>query len=111
MPPSSSTASPNPSNSPCSPDIFIAAARIKDMDMNLTIQPRNAHGWPRHLQPHHGIALELTPSGLTATVELRDIPVPVTHLNATVTLVPVDAEGGAGGIARISDELHGRTTR
>ena len=107
MSPSSSTASPNPSNSPCSPDLFIAAARIKDMDMNLTIQPRNAHGYIVELDGQDisnrttGITLELTPSGLTATVELRDIAVPITHLNATVTLKPTrdDPKQARGAVA------------
>ena len=63
--------------------------------MNLAIQPREGRGYIVELDGQDiskhttGITLELTPNGLTATVELRDIAVvPITHLNATVTLKP-----------------------
>lgn len=62
--------------------------------MNLTIQPREGHGYIVELDGHDiskrttGITLELTPDGLTTIVELCDIAVPITHLNATITLKP-----------------------
>lgn len=63
--------------------------------MNLAIQPREGRGYIVELDGQDiskhttGITLELTPNGLTATVELRNIAaVPITHLNATVTLKP-----------------------
>ena len=66
--------------------------------MNLAIQPHEGRGYIVELDGHDiskyttGITLELTPNGLTATVELRNIAVPITHLNATVTLKPTRAD-------------------
>ena len=66
--------------------------------MNLAIQPLEGRGYIVELDGHDiskyttGITLELTPNGLTATVELCNIAVPITHLNATVTLKPTRAD-------------------
>lgn len=75
---------------------------------NLIItQPREGRGYIVELDGQDisnrttGITLELTPSGLTATVELRDIAVPITHLNATITLKPTrdDPKQAGGAVA------------
>lgn len=66
--------------------------------MNLAIQSREGHGYIVELDGQDisnrttGITLELTPNGLTATVQLHDIAAPITHLNATVTLKPTRAD-------------------
>lgn len=66
--------------------------------MNLAIQPLEGRGYIVELDGQDiskhttGITLELTPNELTATVELRNIAVPITHLNATVTLKPTRAD-------------------